>query len=642
MAFFVGRQFSSLLSYLQDVKGADRFLLLRRSILLLTDLLVLALSFWAAFALRLNEIWPTSLVNSLPLLPFLLCLGLGILLFSGWYRSLTRSTGSHSFYSLLPRTALIVLSLALINTLFRTVDPPRSFWFLLWLFSTSGLLLTRVVARDVIFLRSRWLSNLDADINAVIYGAGDAGFRLLQELQYSPTFNIVAFIDDQPNLWNRRILRRPIFPPSSIPLLQESDQVTQVLLAIPSTTPRRRRELVTEFAKYGLKVLSIPSLTDIANGRHRVSELRNVSIEDILGRAPSAPIPGLLEHVVRRQSILVTGAGGSIGSELCRQVMALGASKLILVERSEFALYSIYQELSAVSPKSTELVPALLDASDSISLQNLCDTHNVNTFLHAAAYKHVPLVESNPISAIGNNIKCTLSSLEAARRSRVQYFTLISTDKAVRPTNIMGASKRVCELLVQQSASEIQQFGHGPICSMVRFGNVLGSSGSVVPLFRQQIANGGPVTVTHPEVTRFFMTIPEAVQLVLQATALAKGGDVFLLDMGDPVRIYELARQMIQLSGYTVRDSSTPKGDIAINFTGLRSGEKLYEELLIGNNISDTSHPLICRAQEASVNQSVLSEVIDKLLNLTPSSSFKHVISLLKVIVPDYNPTLDS
>tara|TARA_B100002051_G_scaffold158452_1_gene149844 strand:- start:266 stop:2272 length:2007 start_codon:yes stop_codon:yes gene_type:complete len=623
------------LSFCRSVASADRSLLLRRLLLLVCDALVLTLSFWASFALRLNSLAPAAFLESLALLPVLLLVGLGTLIISGWYRSLTRAAGSHSFYSLLPRTCLIVLLLLFVSTLDRALDPPRSFWFLLWSLMTAGLVLSRVLARDLLRVRLRWSSQQSIGTPTLIYGAGEAGFRLLQELRHDPGFHLVAVVDDSPRLWNRRLQRLPVVSPASIPELIQSSGVCQVLLALPSAPLTRRRELASELGGLGLRVLTIPSLAAVASGRHRVSELKALSIEDLLGREISEPLPGLLQLAASGKSVLITGAGGSIGSELCRQALKCGAKTLVLLERSEFALYAIHQELASLNAK-TELVPVLADAADQPNLEHCCRQHSVEVLVHAAAYKHVPLVEANVCSALVNNIASTQAALRAARACMLQRFTLISTDKAVRPTNVMGASKRICELLVQNASAEITSEGRGPVCSMVRFGNVLGSSGSVVPLFRKQIASGGPVTVTHPQITRYFMTIPEAVQLVLQASAMAQGGEVFVLDMGEPVRIADLARQMIQLSGFSVRDQNNPRGDIALEFSGLRPGEKLFEELLISATDSATDHPLILQAKEGFLPATELQPLLARLLEAASHQQSSLALQLLKMIVPEY------
>ncbi len=635
---------------------ADRTLIPRRLLMLSCDAFVLLIGFWAAFALRLNQLWPLQFQQALPLLLPLWLLGLATLVLSRWYRGLTRTTGSFSLYGLLPRTGLIVVLLFAYTSLFGFIQPPRSFWLLFWGLITAGLIVSRILARDLLRLRLERLQQLlqgatPTGIATLIYGAGEAGHRLLQELQLDARFNVVAAVDDDPALWYRRLQRLEVHNPELIPELIINHSIKQVLLALPSAVRSRRRELATRFRAMGLEVLTMPSLADLASGRLRVSELRTVAIEDLLGREPSTPINGLLEAAVKDKTILITGAGGSIGSELCRQVLALGAHKLLLLDRSEYALYTIHQELIQLintsvntNPSNTQasntqlLLPVLADAADQTILENLCRNHGVDGLIHAAAYKHVPLVEANVCAALANNLGSTTAALAAARNCGLERFTLISTDKAVRPTNAMGASKRVCEMLVQNAAAQINDCGHGPKCSMVRFGNVLGSSGSVVPLFRQQIAAGGPVTVTDPEITRFFMTIPEAVQLVLQASAMARGGEVFVLDMGEAVRIADLARQMIQLSGCSVKDANNPNGEIELQFTGLRPGEKLYEELLINANDQETSHPLIRQAREQFMSADQLDQLLLQLNSIIASQDDQAAKLLLARIVPEYQP----
>ncbi|MEI6615777.1 MAG: nucleoside-diphosphate sugar epimerase/dehydratase, partial [Cyanobium sp. ELA507] len=414
----------------------------------------------------------------------------------------------------------------------------------------------------------------------------------------------------------------------------EHHGVGKVLLALPSLSRQRKRLLVDQLTRLGLEVLSIPSLAQLANGHRIVSDIQPVSIEDLLGREPSRPDPQLLGSSVRSKAVLVTGAGGSIGSELCRQVLGLGASKLLLLDSSEYALYSIEKELRGLE-SGIELVAALGDSGDANRMVKLCQTHGIQTIFHAAAYKHVPLVESNICAGVANNLRATQAVIAAALATPVERLTLISTDKAVRPTNAMGASKRVCELLIQAAAAETSH-GKGPILAMVRFGNVLGSSGSVIPLFHEQISRGGPITVTHPSITRYFMTIPEAVQLVLQATGMAHGGELFLLDMGEPVRIADLARQMIELSGLRVRDEDHPQGDIAIDFTGLRPGEKLYEELLISARDEATEHPLIRRAREPRRQKNDLTPLIAQLEAALQDWDESATMDSLRRLVPEY------
>jgi FlaA1/EpsC-like NDP-sugar epimerase len=494
--------------------------------------------------------------------------------------------------------------------------------------------------RDVLvsYLDRRHLPKIDPqDCNStLIYGAGDAGMSLLQALRNDQRFRILGFLDDDSILHGRTLQNLRIDSPVQLPRLIAHHGVSKVLLALPSLPRQRKRLLVDQLTRLGLEVLSIPSLTELADGRKIVSDLQPVAIEDLLGREPSRPDPALLDVSVRGKIVLVTGAGGSIGSEICRQVIKLGAKKLLLMDRNEYGLYSIDKELRNLG-SDVPMMPVLGDVGDSSRMIHLFRTHGVHTVFHAAAYKHVPLVEANLCAGVANNLRSTQAVIKAAMATPVERLTLISTDKAVRPTNAMGASKRVCELLVQAAADHIAKAeGKGPILSMVRFGNVLGSSGSVIPLFHQQIAKGGPITVTHPSITRYFMTIPEAVQLVLQATGMAKGGELFLLDMGEPVRIADLARQMIELSGLRVRDSANPHGDIAISFTGLRPGEKLYEELLISAQDQATDHPLIRRAREPRSSQEELAPLIAKLESALQFWDEGATMEALQGLVPEF------
>ena len=471
----------------------------------------------------------------------------------------------------------------------------------------------------------------------LIYGAGEAGLRLLESLRFDLRFSIVGLLDDNPQLWGRKVQGLPIHRPDQLEGLINRQRIRQVLLAMPSTPLSRRSQLVRQLKAMGLEVMAMPSLAQIASGESSVSELRPVAIEELLGREPSEPIPELLQAAVQGEAVLVTGAGGSIGSALCRRVLSQRPKVLVLLERNEFALYAIHQELQAKAlAEGLELVPVIADVADRPRMEMLLRRHGITLLLHAAAYKHVPLVEANVCKGLANNIFGSRSALDAAISCGLKRFMLISTDKAVRPTNVMGASKRVCELLVQDAAARVAEQGNGPICSMVRFGNVLGSSGSVVPLFREQIANGGPVTVTHPEITRYFMTIPEAAQLVLQATGMAKGGEVFVLDMGEPVKLVDLARQMVELSGCTVRDSRKPDGDIAITFTGLRPGEKLFEELLLSESDQPSGHPLIRKAEEHRFEFDELTELLCQLQKALGVWDAQQATAVLQKLVLEY------
>lgn len=583
----------------------QKHVVLRRLILIGIDGWLISFCYVAALVLRLSKEQGLAVIlaGHLTMVPWAVATGLLVLYLSGWYRGLTRSSGSHSLYSLLPRTAVMVLVMLVITPFLSVYQPPRSFWILYWLLISGTAIASRIVMRDLLILLLHRAQRRAPEaghpvLRTLIYGAGSTGMRLLQELRSDSRFQVVGFLDDEPSLQGRHLQNVSIHLPEELPALIKRHQVEQVLLALPSVQRDRKRMLVDLLANQGMKVFSIPSLAQLATGQRLVTDLQPVSIEDLLGREPSTPDPELLTAAVTGKGVLVTGSGGSIGSELCRQALSLGARCLVLYERSEFALYTIHMELSKQCPADVDLVPVLGDATDAAHLTRLCRRYAIDTIFHAAAYKHVPMVEANLCAGVANNLHATQAVIEAAWAADIERLTLISTDKAVRPTNVMGASKRVCELLIQSAAREQVRQGTGPVFSMVRFGNVLASSGSVIPLFHQQIAEGGPVTVTHPSVTRYFMTIPEAVQLVLQATGMACGGDLFLLDMGEPVRIADLARQMIELSGLRVRDEHHPDGDIEVAYTGLRPGEKLYEELLISAGDQPTSHPLIRRARE--------------------------------------------
>ena len=620
----------------------DASVLVRRLCLLGCDAALITASFWGALALRLNgEVGP-HLASTSYLLPVAIAVGLLVFLGSGWYRGLTRYSGSLSLYGFPPRAALVALALLLVSTLHSGPQPPRSFWLLFWVLLSVLVMASRIVLRDLLRFGIQWSGQGQGQgqgqgRKTLIYGAGEAGLRLLESLRFDLRFSLVGLLDDDPRLWGRKVQDLTIYRPDQLDALIQKQHIRQVLLAMPSTPLSRRSQLLRNLKAMGLEVMAMPSLAQIASGESSVTELRPVAIEDLLGREPSEPIPELLRAAVQGEVVLVTGAGGSIGSALCRRVLSQQPKALVLLERNEFALYAIHQELQCKAlADGVELVPVLADVADRPRMEMLLRRHGITVMLHAAAYKHVPLVEANVCAGLANNIFGTRSALNAAIACGLKRFTLISTDKAVRPTNVMGASKRVCELLVQDAAVLVAEQGSGPICSMVRFGNVLGSSGSVVPLFREQIASGGPVTVTHPEITRYFMTIPEAAQLVLQATGMAKGGEVFVLDMGEPVKLVDLARQMVELSGFTVRDRKKPDGDVAITFIGLRPGEKLYEELLLSDSDQATGHPLIRKAQEQRLETLALAYLLGEIDQALESWDDQEAVSILQRLVAEY------
>ena len=551
---------------------------------------------------------PSFRAAGLWLLPSMLLLGLPLYALTGQYKGLTRYVGSRALYRLACRNGLLVLCSVSLGVMLRFPMPPRSSWILLWLLLTVFTGAVRFVLRDLLLsLRTVKHNHM---VRVAIYGAGEAAGQLAAALRLAGNHQIVTFLDDATSLWQRTINGIPIQPPQVLSDLK--DEVDQVLLAIPSLSRSQRRRIVSDLQSQSIPVLQIPSVHDLTSGRARIDTLRPIAIEDLLGRDPVPPVPELLGPGLRDSVVCVTGAGGSIGAELCRQILQLSPNKLILLESSEPALYSLEQELRHLLPDSVSLHAVLGNACNSGLVKSLFDEHRVQTVFHAAAYKHVPLVEANPLAGLANNVFSTRVVCNAALSSSVSELVLISTDKAVRPTNVMGASKRLAELVLQASAQEASlhsQPSESPRTrmAMVRFGNVLGSSGSVVPLFRRQISDGGPITLTHPEIIRYFMTIPEAAQLVLQAATLAEGGDLFLLDMGDPVRIKDLAEQMVRLSGLSLLNKHHPNGEIEIVCTGLRPGEKLYEELLIDAESQPTSHSLIYRAQERSAFSGTLA-----------------------------------
>ena len=469
-----------------------------------------------------------------------------------------------------------------------------------------------------------------------IYGAGDAGAKLSSVLRGGPDFEPVAFIDDKRSLRGSRINGIKVFDPAELPALIKELRIGRVLLAMPAASRRRRREILEKLEPLGVHVQSLPDLSEIISGNARIDDLREVDAGDLLGRDPVPPDPALYDRSIRGRSVMVTGAGGSIGSELCRQILRCSPHRLVLFEMSEIALYQIERELAdtaRATHSATEIVPLLGNAHHRPRLREVLSAFGVQTVYHAAAYKHVPIVEHNIIEGIHNNVISTWYAAEAALETNVDTFVLISTDKAVNPANVMGATKRFAELVLQALQ---QRSRHTRFC-MVRFGNVLASSGSVVPLFQEQIRGGGPVTVTHPDVMRYFMTIPEAAQLVIQAGAMATGGDVFVLDMGQPVRIDDLARRLISLMGLTVRDQTNPDGDIEINYMGLRPAEKLFEELLIGANVAGTEHPKIMRAIEHCLPWEKTKQILDELLVALASFDCPRSMALLSDAVVEYS-----
>ena len=580
----------------------------KRAIVMVVDVGLAVFSVWIAFYLRLGYFQPVfEERDGLSLVPAIIVavvVSIPIFVIFGLYRTIFRYSGAPAVLAVTKAVAFYGVIFASVFTLVGVAGVPRTIGLLQPVVLFLLVALSRFVAR--FWLGGMYIERLrqGSKPRALIYGAGDAGRELAAALSHSHVTNVVGFLDDDPKLHGSYIRGLPVYNPSDIATITSKKLVAEVMLALPRINRRRRGEILQSLRGHNVVVRTLPSYSDLAEGRVTVNDIRELSISDILGRDTVAPDPALMRRDIANKIVMVTGAGGSIGSELCRQIFVQKPKQLVLFDHSEYALYAILQELqSRLAPEtsSVELTSILGSVTDKTRVEQLFQRLAPDTVFHAAAYKHVPLVEDNLFEGIKNNLFGSLVLSEAAIAVGVKKFVLISTDKAVRPTNIMGASKRLAEMVLQALSTTQNK----TIFAMVRFGNVLDSSGSVVPLFRQQIKSGGPVTVTHPDVTRYFMTISEAAQLVIQAGAMTtkkpktgQAAPVYLLDMGAPVKIYDLARQMIELSGLTLYDSATADGDIEIKITGLRPGEKLYEELLIVEAASDSPHPKIKFAAE--------------------------------------------
>lgn len=632
----------------------------KRLIQVAVDVSLVWLALWLAFYIRLGNAgfaepfgghaWLFA-IAPLVSIPFFIRLGM--------YRAVMRYFGNDALMAIVKAVSLSALSLSLAIYWYTDIPKliPRSMVFNYWWLSLLLIGGLRLVMRH--YFMGNWFSpasltkfkGRDAGLAKVaIYGAGAAGNQLVAALRLGRVMRPVAFIDDDPNLYNRSIAGLQVYSAKHIGQMVDDTGAVEILLAIPSTTRARRREILEMLEEYPLHVRSVPGFMDLASGKVQVDDIQEVDIADLLGRDAVPPVQNLLEKCIRRKVVMVTGAGGSIGSELCRQIIASRPAVLLMFEHCEFNLYSIHLELERRIGRealSTRLVPILGSIRNEDRLLEVMRTWEVETIYHAAAYKHVPMVEHNVAEGVLNNVIGTLNTAQAAVQAGVSNFVLISTDKAVRPTNVMGSTKRVAELILQALSREPAPclFGASGVhhvnktrFTMVRFGNVLGSSGSVIPRFYAQIRAGGPVTVTHPKITRYFMTIPEAAQLVIQAGSMGQGGDVFVLDMGQPVKIAELAEKLIHLSGLSVRSEKCPHGDIAIEYTGLRPGEKLYEELLIGDNVSATEHPMIMRANEEHLDWDVLKDRLAKLLKAVDNDDYPQVRQLLREVVSGYVP----
>lgn len=616
----------------------------KRIVVLAVDASLCILTVWLAFYLRLGDwvmLWDNTEWQPQWAVVVSLVFALPIFVVTGFYRAIFRYSGWPALMTVSKAIFVYALLYAATFTAIGVSGVPRTIGII------QPLLLLLFVGASRAFARF-WLGDLyhahlqqAAQPKVLIYGAGTAGRSLAAALSNSLEMRVVGFLDDDDRLHGQILNGLSIYSPGDLPSLTASLGVTSILLAIPSAPRKRRNEIIKRMVQARVSVRTLPSVMELAQGKVTTTALQELDIDDLLGREPVMPNHILLAKNVTDKIVLVSGAGGSIGSELCRQIVNNRPRTLLLVEQSEFALYNIHQELVAklgnLPGAAPQLVPLLVSVRDEERMRDIMAAWRPDTIYHAAAYKHVPLVEHNPAEGIKNNVFGTIAIAKAAAQHGVSDFVLISTDKAVRPTNIMGASKRMAEMALQALAATATQTRF----SMVRFGNVLGSSGSVVPLFRQQIRDGGPITLTHEEITRYFMTIPEAAQLVIQAGAMTHGGDVFVLDMGQPVRILDLARRMVELSGLTLKGPDNPDGDIAIEITGLRPGEKLYEELLIGENPQTTSHPRIMKAHEDFLSWAVLEDKLRELSAALEANDIGIMRNLLQQIVSGYAPSSD-
>jgi len=608
----------------------------KQLIMLLVDSVVLVSILLASFSIRLGYwYFPESdliwVIFGAPIIATFIFVRFGL------YRAVIRYVGFKALWSIVQAVSLYALVWGVIGFMAAVDGIPRSVILINWALSLLAIGGFRIMAR--------WLLTRDGNTNnntntfsdckrALVYGAGDAGIQLVSALAHSSEYNPVGFVDDSKELQGNQITGLDVYSIDAIAGVISKLKVDEVLIAMPSASRTKRLDIINVLESYPVLVRMLPGVAELAEGKVSIGDLREVSIKDLLGRDVVDANKELLGKNITNKTVVVTGAGGSIGSELCRQIVFLKPKALILYEMSELALYTIEKEISNIGIHSLDIYPVLGSVNNKARLSNVFKRFDVDTIYHAAAYKHVPMVEFNNTEGVDNNIFGTLNCAQAAIESGVETFVLISTDKAVRPTNTMGATKRSAELILQALSAKQS----GTKFTMVRFGNVLGSSGSVIPLFRQQIKDGGPVTVTDENMVRYFMMIPEAVELVIQAGAMGTGGDVFVLDMGKPVRIDDLAKKMIRLSGLEVKDESNPDGDIEIKYTGLRPGEKLYEELLIGDNVSDTDNPLIMRAQEDMLAWDDLEPILNDLQIAITGCDQKKLRELLIQIVPGFKP----
>jgi FlaA1/EpsC-like NDP-sugar epimerase len=581
-----------------------------------------------ALGLRLGSI---HVVNSTSLLFAVLMTAVALAFFvrTGLYGAVIRFIELRVVLIIGMGLGVVVLAAYGIMLMFGQAGLPRTSLGIFWLVAFAYLTVSRFAARSL--LRRISVGPGRIRQKTMIYGAGEAGAQLAQAMQNSREYDAVCFVDDDPALWGKSVSGIRVISPEQIMSRLEQYRISVIVVALPSVAPSRRSAIISRLERFSVPVRVLPGMTGLVKGQTPISALRGVEPSDLLGRDPVPPRADLFARCITGKTVMVTGAGGSIGSELCRQIMTQAPGALVLFDHSEFNLYEIEAELGAKFP-NIRIVAVLGSVKNGALLGQVMEGEGVQTVYHAAAYKHVPLVESNALQGIANNVLGSFAVAIAAAKAGVEACVLVSTDKAVRPTNIMGSTKRAAELIFQAAIDEFPE----TCFSMVRFGNVLGSSGSVVPLFQKQINDGGPITLTHADITRYFMLIPEAAQLVIQAGAMAKGGEVFVLDMGEPVRIIDLARKMIHLSGFSERTSQQPDGDIAIRVVGLRPGEKLFEELLIGDNAEPSEHPKIMRARERKMSWTEILRAVNELRRACEAFDQETAVTVLCGLVPEY------
>ena len=636
------KYFSKMKLFISSNLGLIKNSKIRRLLLILADSILISIAFSLTYYFidypnkSLSQLNPfISLVNIVPVI-----IGIVIYLTTGQYKGITKYIRwSNFFYFIFVRNFLIGFISFLFFSIFKLINFGIDHCFFFIIIVTFLVSICRLVLRDLLNIFYLNKSNYQ---KVVIYGAGSAGFQLASSLQISKKKSIQFFLDDNPNLWDRSINGIPIIPPDS--LGEFSKEIDEVLIAIPSLNKNRRKEIINKLKEFNLRCFLIPSIEEITSGKAKIDDVRPVGIEELIGRKTVSIKKSMISNSFSRKNFLITGAGGSIGSEIIRQLIQFKPKTVVLLDNNEPSLYKINNEFIQKFEYEIDFFPLLGDACDENLILDILNKYNIDYIFHAAAYKHVPLVENNKLQGIYNNVFSTLSICRASLESKVKKIILISTDKAVRPTNVMGASKRLAELIIQafenrsHKSEKINSITNDLKCfTLVRFGNVLGSSGSVLPLFKKQIEKGGPITITDTKMVRYFMTIPEAAQLVLQASVLAKGGDLFLLDMGEPVSIYYLAKQLINLSGLKLKNNQNPDGDIEIVTTGIRDGEKLYEELLIDAKSTKTEHPLIFTAIEKDIPYDFLIKKLEIMEDAIKTQNLEVTLGILKELVPEWN-----